>query len=171
MPVDPPRPRRRLALRVAQVGLVLLFVIAAVLGTLSGVLVAFAGDVPEISALDDYRPSTITRLVARDGQTIGEFATERRLVVAYDQIAPVLRNAIISTEDAGFNQHFGLSVSRIAVTVLKDVLTGKRQGASTITQQLARDVFLQQYQLAGGKFEASPERKIKEWIVAIQIEK
>src|SRR5205814_9656832 len=79
-------------------------------------------------------------------------------------------NAIIATEDAGFNQHFGLSMSRIAITVLKDILTGKRQGASTITQQLARNVFLQQYQLAGGKFEISPERKIKEWIVAIQIE-
>ncbi len=165
------QPNRRIALRVAQAGLVLLFLIAALLGTFTGVLVAFAGDVPEISALDDYRPNTITRLVARDGQTIGEFATERRVVVGYDQISPALRNAIISTEDAGFNEHFGLSMSRIAITVLKDILTGKRQGASTITQQLARNVFLQQYQLAGGRFEVSPERKIKEWIVAIQIEK
>jgi penicillin-binding protein 1A len=166
------RPRRRVALRVAQAGLVLLFLVAAALGTLTGVLVAFAGDVPEISArLDDYRPNTITRILARDGQSIGEFATERRIVITYDQIPPVLRNAIISTEDAGFNEHFGVSMTRVAITVLKDVLTGKRQGASTITQQLARNVFLQQYQLAGGKFEISPERKIKEWIVAIQIEK
>ena len=168
---EPTPPRRKVALRVAQAGLVLLFVFAALLGTLSGVLVAFAGDVPEISALDDYRPNTITHILARDGQTIGEFATERRLVVGYDQISPNLRNAIIATEDAGFNQHFGLSMSRIAITVLKDILTGKRQGASTTTQQLARNVFLQQYQLAGGKFEVSPERKVKEWIVAIQIEK
>jgi len=168
---EPAAPRRKVALRVAQAGLVLLFVIAALLGTLTGVLVAFAGDVPEISALDDYRPNTITHILARDGQTSGEFATERRLVVGYDQISPNLRNAIISTEDAGFNQHFGVSMTRIAITVLKDILTGKRQGASTITQQLARNVFLQQYQLAGGKFEISPERKIKEWIVAIQIEK
>ena len=165
------KPRLRVVVRVAQIGLVLLFVTAALLGTLSGVLIAFAGDVPEISALDDYRPRTITHILARDGQTIGEFATERRLVVSYDQIAPALRNAIVATEDAGFNQHFGLSMSRIAVTVLKDILTGKRQGASTITQQLARNVFLQQYQLGGGRFEVSPERKIKEWIVAIQIEK
>jgi len=169
--LDSPRDKGRVALRVAQIGLVLLFVIAALLGTLTGVLVAFAGDVPEISALDDYRPNTITRILARDGQTIGEFATERRLVVSYDQIAPVLRNAIIATEDAGFNEHFGVSMTRIAITVLKDIMTGKRQGASTITQQLARNVFLQQYQIAGGKFEVSPERKIKEWIVAIQIEK
>jgi len=170
-PHDQARPRRRLALRVAQAGLVFLFVVAAALGTLTGVLVAFAGDVPEISTLDDYRPNTITRILARDGQSIGEFATERRIVVGYNQIAPVLRNAIIATEDAGFNEHFGVSMTRVAITVLKDILTGKRQGASTITQQLARNVFLQQYQIAGGKFEMSPERKIKEWIVAIQIEK
>ena len=165
-------PKRRVAIRVAaQAGLVVLFLIAALLGTLSGVLVAFAGDVPEISALDDYRPSTITRILARDGRSIGEFATERRVVVSYDQISPNLRNAIIATEDAGFNEHFGVSMSRVAVTVLKDILTGKRQGASTITQQLARNVFLQQYEIGGGRFEISPERKLKEMLVAIQIEK
>ena len=167
-----PRPGRRVVVRVArQAGLVILFVVAALLGTLGGVLFAFAGDVPEISALDDYRPNTITRLLARDGQTIGEFATERRVVVGYNDIAPALRNAIIATEDAGFNQHFGLSMSRIVVTILKDVLTGERAGASTITQQLARNVFLRQYELAGGRFEVSPERKIREWILAMQIEK
>src|SRR6266850_50033 len=163
---------RRVVVRVArQAGLVILFVVAALLGTLGGVLFAFAGDLPEISALDNYRPNTITRLVARDGQTIGEFATERRVVIGYNDIAPVLRNAIVATEDAGFNQHVGLSMSRIAVTVLKDIVTGERAGASTLTQQLARDLFLQQYKLAGGRFEVSPERKIKEWILAMQIEK
>src|SRR6266850_66546 len=163
---------RRVVVRVArQAGLVILFVVAALLGTLGGVLFAFAGDLPEISALDNYRPNTITRLVARDGQTIGEFATERRVVIGYNDIAPVLRNAIVATEDAGFNQHFGLSMSRIAVTVLKDIVTGERAGASTLTQQLARDLFLQQYKLAGGRFEVSPERKIKEWILAMQMEK
>ena len=163
---------RRVVVRVAKrAGLVILFVVAALLGTLGGVLFAFAGDLPEISALDDYRPNTITRLLARDGQTIGEFATERRVVVGYDDIAPVLRNAIVATEDAGFNQHFGLSMSRIAVTFLKDIVTGARAGASTLTQQLARDMFLRQYRSAGGAFERSPERKIKEWILAMQIEK
>src|ERR671939_315045 len=89
-------PGRRIVVRIAkQAGLIALFVAAALLGTLTGVLVAFAGDLPEISALDDYRPSTITRLVARDGETIGEFATERRVVVGYDDIAPALRNAIV----------------------------------------------------------------------------
>ena len=70
---------------------------------------------------------------------IGEFATERRVVIGYDDIAPVLRQAIIASEDADFEQHFGLSVSRIVITALKDVVYGQRFGASTITQQLARD--------------------------------
>ena len=152
-------------------GLVALFVLVAVAGSLTGILYAFSDDLPEISALDDYRPNTITRLLARDGQVIGEFATERRTVITYDQIAPALRDAVIATEDAGFNQHFGLSVSRIVVTVIKDLITGQRAGASTITQQLARDLFLREYMREGGAYERSPERKIKEWLVAIQIEK
>jgi penicillin-binding protein 1A len=162
----------RIVVRVArQAGLVALFLAVALLGTASGLLFAYADDLPQISALDDYRPNTITRLLARDGQTIGEFATERRVVIGYDDMAPALRNAIIATEDAGFNQHFGLSVSRIVITALKDVFTGQRAGASTITQQLARDLFLRQYMREGGAFERSLERKVKEWIVAVQIEK
>jgi penicillin-binding protein 1A len=150
------------------------FLAVALLGSLSGVLFAYTDDLPEISALDDYRPNTITRLLAADGQVIGEFATERRVVVTYDEIAPALRDAIIATEDADFNQHFGLSISRIFVTAVKDVLYGQRAGASTITQQLARDLFLREY-MQGGVFERSGyrglERKIKEAVVAIQIEK
>ncbi len=141
-----------------------LFVATALAGTLSGVLFAYADDLPAISALDDYRPSTITRLLARDGQVIGEFATERRVVVGYDDIAPALRNAVIATEDDGFNEHFGLSMSRILVTLVRDVLTGERAGASTLTQQLARNLF-------PIGFEKTAERKIKEAILAIQIEK
>jgi penicillin-binding protein 1A len=161
-----------IVVRVArQAGLVALFLATALIGTASGVLFAYADDLPQISALDDYRPNTITQLLARDGQTIGEFATERRVVIGYDDMAPALRNAIIATEDAGFNQHVGLSVSRIVVTAFKDVFTGQRAGASTITQQLARDLFLRQYMRSGGAFERSLERKVKEWIVAVQIEK
>jgi len=162
---DSPRARRRLVfLFAAQAGIVALFVVAALLGTLSGVLFAYADDLPQISALDDYRPNTITRLLARDGQSIGEFATERRVVIGYDDISVPLRQAIIATEDAGFNQHFGLSVSRILVTLAKDVFQGQRAGASTLTQQLARNLF-------PIGFEKTVERKIKEAILAIQIEK
>ena len=94
-------------------GIVALFVVAAMAGTLSGVLFAYAGDLPQISALDDYTPSTITRVYAADGQVIGEFATQRRVIVGYDDINPLLRQAIIATEDADFDRHFGINVWRI----------------------------------------------------------
>ena len=148
---------------------------AALLGTLSGVLFAYGDDVVEIAALDDYRPSTITRLLARNGEEIGAFATERRVVIGYDDMAPVLRQAIMASEDAGFERHFGISVSRVFVTVVRDVLAGRRlRGASTITQQVARMLFLQEY-MRGGVFARTGtrgiERKIREAVLAIQLEK
>src|SRR5688572_9822314 len=108
---DRPEPQgRRVVIRVArQAVLVALFLVVAMLGTLSGVLFAYADDLPEISALDSYQPSTITHLLARDGREIGEYAIERRVLIGYDQIAPVLRQAIMASEDADFEQHFGLS--------------------------------------------------------------
>src|SRR6059036_2201631 len=122
-------------------GLIILFIIAALLGVTTGVLFAYAGDLPQISALDDYTPSTITRVTAFNGQVVGEFATQRRVVVGYDDINPVLRQAIIATEDAEFDRHFGVNIWRIAVAALTDILERRRaQGASTLTQQLARNL-------------------------------
>ena len=171
----PPAAGTRAVVRVARRAIFIgLFVMAALLGALAGVLVAYGTDLPEISRLDDYRPSTITRLLARDGQVIEQFATERRVVIRYDDIAPALRQAIIATEDADFERHFGVSVTRILVTAIKDIIYRQRGGASTITQQLARDIFLREY-LRGGVFERSgirgAERKIKEALVALELEK
>ncbi len=159
--------------------IVALFILAAVLGSVSGVLFAYAGDLPQISALDRYAPNTITRVVAADGQTIGEFAIERRLVVGYDDISPRFREAIVAAEDSGFNSHFGVSVTAIAARALRDIfeaaedlVTGRRSrpfGGSTITQQLARGVFSEEVGFRLG--DVSLERKIKEALVAIQIEK
>lgn len=151
--------------------IIALFVVTAVLGILSGVLFAYGGDLPQVSALDDYSPSTITRVFARDGRVIGEFATQRRVIVGYDDINPVLREAIIATEDAGFDRHFGISIWRIMVAAFTDVVERRSlrnaQGASTLTQQLARNL-RDQFGLTN---EVSFERKIKEAILAIQIEK
>ena len=144
-------------------GIAALFVTAAILGILSGVLFAYAGDLPQISALDDYAPNTITRVYAGGGQVVGEFATQRRVVVGDDAIAPRLRQAIISAEDADFDRHVGLSVSRIVMTVFQDLVKGRMAGASTLTQQLARNLFL--------TADKTVERKIKEALLAIQIEK
>ena len=171
----PLRPDTRVVVRVAtRAGLLALFIMTAALGTLGGVMFAYADDVAEVSALDDYKPSTITRLMALDGQQVGEFATERRVVIGYDDIAPVLRQAIIASEDGDFERHFGISISRLIVTAVRDLLTGQRYGASTITQQVARMLFLQEY-MRGGVFARSGargwERKIKEALLAFQLEK
>ena len=149
-------------------GIVALFIVAAMLGILSGVMFAFAGDLPQVSALDNYSPSTITRISASGGQVIGEFATQRRVVVGYDDINPLLRQAIIATEDAEFDRHFGVNIWRIFVAALTDILERRRaQGASTLTQQLARNL-KEQFGLTKEK---SFERKVREAILAIQIEK
>ena len=151
-------------------GLAALFISVALLGILSGVLFAYAGDLPLISGLDDYAPSAITRVYASNGETLGEFATERRLVISYDEISPYLRNAIISAEDKDFNNHFGLSVSAMLIRLSSDLVRRRMvAGASTLTMQLARNLFASEVGFTLG--DKSPERKIKEILVAIQIEK
>jgi penicillin-binding protein 1A len=105
-------------------GIVALFVVAAMLGTLSGELFAYAGDLPEISALDHYNPNTITRVYSGNGELIGDFAVERRLVVGYEDISPFFRQALIAAEDAGFDTHVGLSVSAIVLRLSRDVIDG-----------------------------------------------
>ena len=144
-------------------GIALLFILAAAAGTLSGLLFAYADDLPQITALDNYAPHTITRVYAVGGEVIGEFAVQRREVVSYDEISPLLRRAIIAAEDQDFDSHVGLSLPRIFITATRDIVYGQRYGASTLTQQLARNLFLTN--------EKTLERKIKEAILTIQIEK
>ena len=145
-------------------GLVIVFAATAMLGLASGVFFAYAGDLPAISALDDYAPSTISRVYGARGEVVGEFAIQRREVIPYEAISPTLKRAILAAEDDSFEQHFGLSIPRIVVTLVKDILERRKAaGASTLTQQLARKLFLTD--------EKTWERKIKEAILAIRIEK
>jgi penicillin-binding protein 1A len=144
-------------------GIAVLFILAAIAGTMSGLLFAYTDDLPQITALDNYAPHTITRVYAVGGEVIGEFAVQRREVVSYDDISPLLRRAIIAAEDQDFDSHVGLSLPRILITATRDIVYGQRYGASTLTQQLARNLFLTN--------EKTLERKIKEAILTIQIEK
>jgi penicillin-binding protein 1A len=144
-------------------GIIALFTVAAVLGLASGVFFAYVGDLPRISELDDYAPSTISRVYGARGDVVGEFAVQRREVIAYDEISPILKQAILAAEDDSFEQHFGLSIPRIVVTLINDIIYRRMYGASTLTQQLARKLFLTD--------DKTPERKIKEALLAIQIEK
>jgi penicillin-binding protein 1A len=145
-------------------GLAALFVVAALLGTASGVLFAYSDDLPAISALDDYAPDTITRVLGRDQTVVGEFAVERRVVLRYDDIPLQLRQAILAAEDSGFFEHFGLSFTGLARAVVTNLIEMRKAGgASTLTQQLARKLFLTD--------EKTWERKVKELLLAVQIEK
>ncbi len=149
-----------------QAGIAALFVIAAVLGLATGVLLAYGGDLPQVSALDVYTPSTITRVHAADGTVVGDYATQRRVLLKYEEIPPVLRQAIYAAEDAEFEQHMGLRPGRLLVTVARNLVYRRQllySGASTLTQQLARKLFL--------KPEKTIERKIKEAILTLQIER
>src|SRR6267143_6566572 len=138
-PVSPPPRAHRggthYVIRLAgHAGLVALFIVVALLGILSGVMFAYAGDLPQISALDNYAPSTTTRIYAANHQVIGEFATQRRVIVKYDDINPLLRQAIIATEDADFDRHFGINIWRIFAAIVTDIVERRRaQGASTLT--------------------------------------
>ena len=146
------------------------FVMVAILGLVTGVLFAYSPDLPIIADLDDYTPSTITRIHARAGELIGEFATERRLILGYDEIPEVLRNAIISAEDGDFFNHVGFNIPRIVITLASNILKGDltAAGASTITMQLARNVTLRGESLG---LEKTWQRKIREAYYTFHIEK
>ena len=141
-----------------------LFVLAIVGGALLGVFLAYESDLPQVSSLEDYQPNIITRVYAAEGSQIGEFAIEKRVVVSFSDIPPVLRNAVVAVEDADFWKHIGINLWRVPGAALANLRSGRRsQGFSTLTMQLSRLLFLTP--------EKTYERKVKEIILAFQIEK
>jgi penicillin-binding protein 1A len=143
---------------------VFLFVLAAVFGSLSGLMLVYSVNLPQINDLERYRPSSMTDLYDRKGHLIGSIALEHRVDVGYNDFAPVLRQAVISIEDKNFESHWGINVFRIAGALVHDLRShGRSQGASTLTMQLARNLFLSSERTYG--------RKIQEAFLAIQIER
>jgi penicillin-binding protein 1A len=147
--------------------IVVLAGLAVGLGAIFGAYVAIKDNLPNVSDIDNFRPKLITTVYAADGQPIKEFAEERRVEVAYDQIPKVLVNAIVATEDPNFFHHGGVDLRGLLRAVWMDIskiLGGRRpEGGSTITQQLARSLFLHR--------EVSLRRKLKELYLSRQIEK
>src|SRR5262245_16691609 len=101
--------------------LILPLVIVGILGTVAGSVATGFVRVPRVSELATYRPDIITQITARDGSTIARYAIERRILVSRGQIPPVVRNAIIATEDKNFYQHGGIDVRRTASALLANV--------------------------------------------------
>jgi penicillin-binding protein 1A len=153
--------RRKL---VGRVLLGLLLLAAALVGATAGLLLVYSTDLPQVDELEHYRPSSITELYDDQGRIIGSFALQRRVVAAYDDYPQVLRDALISTEDKDFFLHSGVNLWRIVGAAYRDIESGgKVQGASTLTMQLARNLFLSP--------DRSFHRKIQETLLAIQIER
>jgi penicillin-binding protein 1A len=118
---------------------------------------------PTIQSIGDYRPKQVTRIATRNGQVIGELFTERRTYVPYEQIPELVIHAFIAAEDADFFKHSGLDYWGMLRAVLVNVSSGeKRQGASTITQQVVKTFLLSP--------ERTYKRKIQEIILARRLE-
>ena len=141
-----------------------LLVVSITLGATGGVLFVYNSELPQVESLEDYRPNVVTEVYGDDGQVIGSFALERRIIIEPGQIPLTLTDALVSVEDQNFFQHWGLDFYGISRAALKNVLAGRVvEGGSTITQQLAENLFL------------SPQRqwalKLQEALLSIQIER
>jgi penicillin-binding protein 1A len=142
----------------------LLVLVSALVGATAGLLLVYTTDLPQVDALEAYRPSSITELYDDHERVIGSFALQRRVVAGYDDFAPVLRDALVSIEDKDFYRHSGINFWRIVGAAYRDIESGgKVQGASTLTMQLARNLFLSP--------DRSFHRKVQETMLAIQIER
>jgi penicillin-binding protein 1A len=152
---------RKIAARAA---FLLLLSAAAMFGVMVGLILVFSINLPQMAELERYRPSTTTELYDIHGKVFGSFALERRVVVGYDDLPPVLRQAILSIEDKDFESSGGINMVRMLEAAYQDVHThGKSQGASTLTMQLARNLFLSSEKTYG--------RKLEEIFLTLQIER
>src|SRR5438128_9367211 len=145
---------------------VMLLALAA--GGLTGIIAAYqlnySQAASEVAALATYRPSVVTRVYADDGTTvIGEFALEKRIPLKFEEIPPVMKNAILAVEDTRFYDHMGIDPIRILGATWKNLTSDKVEGGSTLTQQLAKNLFLTR--------EQTLKRKMNEWVLALQIER
>ncbi|MGB2914468.1 MAG: PBP1A family penicillin-binding protein [Pyrinomonadaceae bacterium] len=148
--------------------LVIALLLAVSAGALTGVLASYylnnSRYSVEVSALATYRPPQVTTIYADDGETIlAEFALEKRIPIKIQDVPDKVTDALIAVEDYRFRDHIGIDPYRIAGVIFKNLTTGKVEGGSTITQQLAKNLFLYKDQ--------TYTRKVNEWAVALQIER
>ncbi len=137
---------------------------AGALGAFAGSLASGFVRVPRVQELATYRPDIITEIRAADGSTIARYAVERRILVSETDIPPIVKKAIIATEDKNFYRHGGIDLPRTVSALFANVRQQTySQGASTLTQQLARAIFLSPRKTLS--------RKVNEALVAFEIER
>src|SRR6478672_10710167 len=131
--------------------------------TIGGVALAVAyPNLPDISELSDYRPKLPMRIFSAEGVLLGEFGEERRNMTPVDQIPAVMKNAVLSIEDARFYEHSGVDYKGMVRAAIANLGRVKSQGASTITMQVARNVYL--------SFEKTYTRKLYEVLLTFKLE-
>ena len=157
----PQYPSRHIAARAT---FLVLLGLSSVFGVMCGLMLVYSIDLPQMDELQSYRPNTTTELLDIHGREIGSFALERRVVEPYNQFPPVLRDAIISIEDKSFESNWGVNLFRAVGAAWRDIHSRSRaQGSSTITMQLARNLFLSNEKTYG--------RKLQEILLSLQIER
>jgi len=150
--------KRRLAIIIGA-GLLggLLFLILAM-------MMLFQSDLPSLDQLHNIQPSLAARVLDKDGKLLKEFYKQRRLMIPYEKIPPYMTDCLLAVEDRRFYDHWGIDLRRLAGALVHNFVSMDltSQGASTLTQQLARSLFLSPEKIVS--------RKIKEALTAIKIE-
>lgn len=143
---------------------VLPLVAGGILGLVFGLAVAAAIHMPGVNSLNNFQPGLITHVRGRHGQVFATFARERRMLLRDGQVPKLLQEAVVAIEDAGFFHHGGIDAVGVMRAAVTDLRTGHfTQGASTITMQLARQLFLSR--------KKTWRRKIEEAFLAVELEK
>ncbi len=160
----PRRNRRRGGNRFLRGFLIALLMIALfTIGAVAGMIASYGRNLPDISRMADYQPASSTRIFARDGTLLASVYKENRVWVPLSRVPPIVRDAFIANEDHNFYSHHGVDFGSIIRAAFADLTHQQFQGASTITQQLARRLFLND--------EVSLSRKVQEALLAIEIER
>src|SRR3989449_345188 len=148
-----------------RVALAFLLLCSITLGAGFGLIFVYASDLPEIRALESFHDAAATEIYADDGQLVGSFALQRRILMTYEQCPKILYNAVLAIEDQHFEEHWGIDFPRMFTAALRHLTKGRRAGgASTITMQLAGNLFLD-------RSDISFRRKAEETLLALQIER
>jgi len=143
----------------------LLVLAAALVGALAGLILVYSTDLPQVTELERYRPSSITELYDDQGRVIGTFALQRRVIATFPDFSKNLYNAVVAIEDKDFDSHWGIDIQRLFGVVWRELVhpDKRAQGASTLTMQLSRNLFL--------SADRTASRKIQEILLSIQIER
>ncbi|HVN68187.1 MAG TPA: PBP1A family penicillin-binding protein [Candidatus Binatia bacterium] len=145
------------------IGIALLMLVLFTLGSVAGMVASYARNLPDINRMADYQPASSTRIFARDGTQLAAVYKENRVWVPISRVPVMVRQAFIANEDHNFYVHHGVDFGSIVRAAFADLTHQQFQGASTITQQLARRLFLND--------EVSISRKVQEALLAVEIER